>query len=170
MPPSVASAPGSIAKKSPVPLQMLVQLHARDAGFHGCIEVVGVDREDAVHAREVDAHPAVKREHMAFERTAGAECDDGNIVLAAERDDLRDFRGGFGIDDGVGRRDVVRRFVLAMLLEYRGAGGDPVAEFSLQRGQQGGGERFAQWLRGVHGRRWTGFTGLTGFKRLIGCF
>ena len=61
----------------------------------------------------------------------------------------------FGKDHGVGRRDVVRRFVLAVLLEYRGAGGDPVAEFSLQRGQQAGGKRFAQWLRGVHGRRWT---------------
>ena len=83
MPPSVASAPGSIGKKQSRVLQMLVQLLARDAGLHRAVEVLGVDREDVVHAAHVDAHAAVDREHMAFER--GADAVGNDVACRARR-------------------------------------------------------------------------------------
>jgi hypothetical protein len=40
MPPSVASAPGSIGKKSPVSCRLLIELLARDAGLDRDVEIV----------------------------------------------------------------------------------------------------------------------------------
>ncbi len=58
MPPSEASAPGSIGKNTPLIAQMLVELLAGDAGLDHAIEILGVNGKDAVHVAEIEADAA----------------------------------------------------------------------------------------------------------------
>ena len=76
MPPSEASAPGSIGKNRPLVAQMLVERLARDAGLDDAIEILGVHGQHLVHVAEVDRHAAERRVDVAFQRGAGAEGDD----------------------------------------------------------------------------------------------
>jgi hypothetical protein len=47
---------------------LVVQLLARHAGLHRHREVFRLDGQHAVHAAQVDAHAALYREQVAFER------------------------------------------------------------------------------------------------------
>ena len=73
---------------------MLVELLARDPGLDGGVEILGVDAQDPVHLRHVDADAARQRRDMALERGAGAEGDDRRLVLGAKLDDRGDLLGG----------------------------------------------------------------------------
>ena len=84
MPPSVASAPGSIGKEEAGVVQIVVELLAGDAGLDDAIEVLGVDGENLVHPRAVERHAAVRRVDMALERGADAERNDRRVVPRAE--------------------------------------------------------------------------------------
>ena len=120
MPPSEASAPGSIGKNRPVWLDLVVELLARHAGLHGDGQVLGVDREHLVHARQVDADAALHREQMAFERRADAERDHRHRVLRRPAaTDVGDVVGALAEHHRLGRRRVDRRFVAAVLLAHR---------------------------------------------------
>ena len=69
--------------------QMRVERLAGDAGLDHAIEVLGVDGEHAVHAREIDANAAVQRIDVAFQRRAGAEADDRRVVPRRRSSPLR---------------------------------------------------------------------------------
>ena len=71
-------------EEQPGVAQILVELLARDPGLDGGVEILGVDPQDPVHLRQVDADAAVQRRDMAFERGAGAEGDDRRLVLGAQ--------------------------------------------------------------------------------------
>ena len=106
--------------------QRLVELAARDARFHADVEVVDGQAKDAVHLAHVDADPPVQRLDVALERAAGAEGDDRRLVTGAHADDRGRLLGARREDDGVGRRDGVKRLVGAVLLADVVAGEDAV--------------------------------------------
>ncbi len=70
--------------------KVIVQLLARDAGFHHAVEIFRVDGDDALHLRCVDANAAERRVHMAFERSARSKSDHGHAMGRASLHDLRD--------------------------------------------------------------------------------
>ena len=115
---------------------MRVQLLARHAGLDGAVEVLGADPQDAVHLRQVDAHPAAHRSDVAFQRRAGAEGDDRHARLGAARNDLGDLLGRAGEDDGVGRGVGMVRLAAAVLLARRRGGGEPRSEPLLETGER----------------------------------
>src|SRR2546430_8285833 len=47
--------------------QMLVELLAGDSGLNGSIEIFGVDTQDPVHLRQVEANAASKRSDVTLE-------------------------------------------------------------------------------------------------------
>ena len=108
--------------------QIFVELLARHAGLDAAVQVLGVDLQHRVHARQVDAQAAVERRDMAFERCAGAEGDDRHPVFGADLDRLSDLLGRFGVEHGVRRHDRVMVLALAVLLAHRFGGRQPVAE------------------------------------------
>ena len=118
MPPSEASAPGSIGKKQTGIAQVIVQLLARDARLHGNVEILRVDRDDLAHATDVDADAAGERRHMAFERGAGAKGNHRRPMPPADADDLRDLLGREGERHRVGIVWCVERLVSAVLRTY----------------------------------------------------
>ena len=117
--------------------EMLVELLARDAGLHGDVEILDADAQHLVHLREVDADAAVERRHMALERGAGAEGNHRHLVLGAELDDLGDFLGRLDKYHAVRRHRRVEGLVLAVLLQDRGRGREPLAEALAQRVDHG---------------------------------
>jgi hypothetical protein len=121
MPPRVALAPGSIAK-------MGVQLLAPDAGFHNAIKVFRVDREDAVHAGEVERDAAAHRAEAALQRGAGAERDDRRAVRPAEVHQVDDIGARLGEHHGIGPHGGDMRLAEAVLLKRRGGSGEARAE------------------------------------------
>ena len=46
---------------------LVVELHARDAGLHRHRQVLGRDRNDRIHAAQVDADAALDGEQVSFE-------------------------------------------------------------------------------------------------------
>jgi hypothetical protein len=78
-----------------------------DAGLHAAVEVVGLDGEDAVHAGQIEGDAAPDGLDVPFHGGAGTEGHDGRGVLGAQAQDGRDFVGGLGEGDGVGRRGIV---------------------------------------------------------------
>ena len=103
MPPSVASAPGSMGNIRPVLRSALRQLQAGDAGFHRRVEIRVADAQHAVHLAQIDADAAAQRVHVSFERGAGAERHDRQLKALADAGDLRHLGGRCGEADDVGR-------------------------------------------------------------------
>ena len=91
MPPSEASAPGSIGKNSPLVAQVLVQLLAGHARLDDAVEVLLMHRDDPLHQARVDGDAAERRVDMALERRAGPERDDRDPMVRAQAHDLGDF-------------------------------------------------------------------------------
>ena len=138
---------------------LVVELGARHARLHRDREVVGRERHDLLHARQVDAHTALHRQQMPFERGAHAEGNDRHRMRIGQRHDEGDLLGALAVDDQIRRRHVERRLVAAMLLAHRERRRAALAEVGLQglvhrrrhraafhRGQHMGGKR------GVHGQ------------------
>ena len=150
---------------------LVVDLRPRHARLDGDGEVLGVDRDHLVHARQVDADTALDREQVAFERRADAERDHRHSMAVGELDDLRDLVRALAEDDHLGRRSVDRRLVAAVLLAHRERSRAAIAEELLQRfdhrrrdrarreaGHQMGGQRC------VHG----GLLGRAATDRIVG--
>ena len=64
--------------------QMLVELLAGDARLDHAVEILGMDRDDAVHPAGVDRDAAERRVDMALERGAGAERRSTGTPCAAQ--------------------------------------------------------------------------------------
>ena len=62
-----------------------LELRARHARLDGHGQILRTQRDDRVHPRQVEADPAVERNHVALEARAGAERDDGHAVLGRHR-------------------------------------------------------------------------------------
>ena len=118
--------------------QIVVELLARDAGLDHAVEVALVDGEHAVHAREVERQPAVRRVDVAFERGAGAERDDGHAMGAGHPHDLAHLVLVLDPDHGVGRLVGDPGDGVGMLAADRLPGLQPVAEALAQDGNGGG--------------------------------
>ena len=122
--------------------QVFVELLAGDAGLDGAVEVLRVDREDAVHAHQVERDAARGRVDVAFERGAGAVGDHGHPVVGADADDVGDLGGGVGEGHGVGGLGRDPGGGVAVLVADRLPGLEPVAEALAQDrgdGRDGGG-------------------------------
>ena len=108
--------------------QMLVELLAGDAGLDDAVEILGVDRDNRVHARAVEREAAMRRVDMAFQRRAHPEGRDRRVVPGAE------FHRVDHVVSGFGEHDRVRRLVLepGQRVPMRGAdrrgGGEAIAE------------------------------------------
>jgi hypothetical protein len=70
--------------------------------LHDGALILGVDFQDAVHARKNEHHAAGAGERAAGEAGAGAAANDWNFVFGGEFDGLRDVFGGCGKNDDVG--------------------------------------------------------------------
>ena len=95
---------------------MRIQFLAPHAGLNDAVEILGVDREDRVHPREVDADPAENRKRVALDRRTRAERYDRHAGSHAQPHAVGDFLGRRGKDDRVrqGLREMrLARAVLA---------------------------------------------------------
>ena len=110
-----------------------IELVARDAGLHGHRQVLGVDAEDALHPRQVQAHAALHRQQVAFERGSGAVGDHRHAMRVGQGQHRGDLVVAFGEDDRLRRRHVEGRFVATMLLAQGHRSAAAVAEARLQR-------------------------------------
>jgi hypothetical protein len=108
--------------------EVIVQLFPRDAGLDNAVEVRLVDRDDLVHAREVDGDAAARRIQVTFERRAGAERNDRRLVARGDADDFLHFLGRDRPNDGVGRLIFQPRERMAMLATDGLAGLEALAE------------------------------------------
>jgi hypothetical protein len=123
MPPRLASAPGSIGKNSPVLLDLLVELLARDARLHRDGQVLGMDGQHLVHAPEVDADATLHRQQMPLERGAHTKRDHRYLVGVGQRHDAGHFGGRLGKHHRSRRWCGKGGFVAAMLLAHHQRGG-----------------------------------------------
>ena len=112
--------PGVDGEEQARVLDGLVQGLARDAGLHGDSEVVGVDRQHAVHASQVDADAALHGQQMPFERRARAVGDHRHAVLRGQAHGVLHVLRAFGEHHGGGRRRLDRAFVAPVLRAHRG--------------------------------------------------
>ena len=98
---------------------MFVELLARDARLHHRVEVLLVHREHLVHLRKVDAHAALDREDVAFQRRADAVGDHRHAVRAADIDHVPDFFSCFYKNNNIRKRVGEVGLVLAVVLAHR---------------------------------------------------
>jgi hypothetical protein len=73
--------------------ERLRELQAGDASLDGGVEIFGADAQDAIHPAHVDRDATMQRVHVAFQRAAGAERNDGDLTALADADDVDDFGG-----------------------------------------------------------------------------
>ena len=116
--------------------QMLVELLARDARLDGGVEIFGVDAQDIVHLRQVDAYAARQRRDVPLQRGPRAEGDHRRLMLGAKRDDRRDFLGGLREGDRIRRMRGVVGFVLPVTGADRCRGREPITKELAQGGEQ----------------------------------
>ena len=130
-------AAGIDGKEQSLVAQMLVQLLARDARLHPAIHVGGVHRHDRRHLAHVDADAAAHGRHMTLKRRAGAERDGRYAIRMAQAQQPRDLRARVDECHRVGLHGRLCVLAMAMLLTYRGTGGDAVAQKRRGLGQYG---------------------------------
>ncbi len=109
-------------------LQACFQRLPGDAGFHGDVEVVLADAQDARHAGEVDADAAADGVDVTFHRAAHAEGNHRHAVLGAGGDHGRHFVSGQGEDHRVGPGGRVPRLGVTVMFAHGVGRGDSVAE------------------------------------------
>ena len=88
-------------------------------------QILGLQRQDAIHAREVEADAARVRDHVPFQAGARSEGDDGHAVLLGEPQHVRHILGRRGVDDDVGPTTGVDGHVLGVQIAIRCAQRDP---------------------------------------------
>ena len=103
----------------PVRAGRRLELRARHARLDGRGQVVGPQRDDRVHARQVEADPAVERDHVALEARARAERHDGHAGAVRVREHGRDLGGRLREDDDVRAVRRVIREIGRVLVEHR---------------------------------------------------
>lgn len=134
--------------------QMLVELLAPHAGLDGAVEILGIDRQDHVHLRHVDADPAAHRGDIALDRGAGAEGDDRHLRLDAEPDDLDHLLGAARKGDRVRQHCGEMGLAAAVLKPHRLAEVKPVADDAAQLPGESVGQRPGRRCRGrAHGQK-----------------
>ena len=121
-------------------LELGVELLARHARLHAAVEIGRIDLEHLVHLRQVDAHAAVQRRHVALERRADAERDHRHARRVAQAHDGGDLLVACA---GTPRRRAMpasaQPFAVAVLLADRRAHLGALAEIADQRAHQIGG-------------------------------
>ncbi|ABA50808.1 hypothetical protein BURPS1710b_3340 [Burkholderia pseudomallei 1710b] len=129
--------------------QRVVQRAAREPGLDGRGQVVGVDRQHAVHLRQIERHAAAHREQMALERRADAVGDQRHVVSCAEEDCIAHVVGRACEHDGVGQLRIERRLVAAVMGAHRLRDRHARAEPGGERVDEGGGKRATRRRGGV---------------------
>ena len=114
--------------------QMLIQLLAGHAGFDQAVHILGVDLQDAGHAREIEADPLPYRVHMPFEGGARAERHHRHVMAVAEGEKLRDLLRRLHEGDGVGQGGGGAVLAAAVLLAHRRVGGQALPEQAARSG------------------------------------
>ena len=136
MPPSEASAPGSIGKNTPWSRRCSLSClrvtpgsmtQSRSSAMHG---------ENAVHVAEIEADAAARRVDLAFERGAGAERDHRHAVRRAQPHDVLHLFGRLRKHHRIRRLVVDPGRGMAVLLAHRLRGDEPVAEARGERGDR----------------------------------
>ena len=84
--------------------QVRIERLARYAGLDDAIEILGVDRENPVHAAAVQRESAVERVDVAFERCADAERHNRRIMRRANAHGVDHVLAALGEHDSVRRR------------------------------------------------------------------
>ena len=124
MPPSVASAPGSTGNQSPRGPAAASSCDRVTPALHRRGEIVRAERDDRVHARQVETDSAVQRDHVPFEARSGAERHDRHAGRVRVLEHSRNFFGRFREDDDVGAMRRVIGEVAGVLVEDRVAVAD----------------------------------------------
>ena len=88
-------------EEEPVLPRRPFELRPRHPRLDGRGQVAGRDLDDPVHAREVEADAAARRNHVAFEARAGAERRHGHLALVRQREHPRDVVGRGRVDHEV---------------------------------------------------------------------
>jgi hypothetical protein len=115
---------------------MRVELLAGDAGLHGDVQVLGVDRQHLVHGGEIDRNAASDSRHVALERGAGAERHHRHGVLGTDLDDPAHFIGRAHEGHRLRRLGEVITLAAPMLLADRSRRREPVAEQLTKRAER----------------------------------
>ena len=123
--------------------QMLIELLAGDTRLDGGVEIFGVDPQDVVHLRQVDAYAARQRRDVPLQRGPRAEGDHRRLMLGTKRNDRGDFLGGAREGDGIRRMRGVVGFVLPVTGADRCRGRKPIPKELAQGGEQSRVEGFA---------------------------
>ena len=80
-------------EEQPHVAEIFVELLAANAGLDGAVEILGIDAEDRIHLRQIQADPPAHRGDIALHRRAGPEGNDRHLIEAAELHDLDHFLG-----------------------------------------------------------------------------
>ena len=113
-------------------LERLIELLAGDAWLHGHRQVLGVQSQDAIHARHVQADAAPDRQQVPLQRGACTVGDDRHPGRSTKPDHPGHFSLALGKHHGLRRRHVEHRLIAPMLLSHREGGGATGAEIGLQ--------------------------------------
>src|SRR5437667_209022 len=98
---------------------MLIELFAGNPGLNGSVEILGVDAQNPVHLRQVEANAAGKRGDVTLEGGPGAERDYWCGAFGAKSNDSGDLFGAARKGDRVRSMRGMIGFVLAMLSANR---------------------------------------------------
>ena len=111
---------------------------ARDARLHGRSQVLGLDCQDPVHPRQVEADAARHRYDVPLQARADAEGSHGDLLRGGELEDADNVLRRRGVDDEIGAVRRVKRHVLAVQIAIGITGRDPglVPEHLVQCGRQ----------------------------------
>ena len=80
---------------------MLVELLSCHPGLDNGVEIFGVDPQNSIHLRQIDANAARKCGYMTLKRCPRPKGDDRSLVIGASLDDGHDFLGVASKGDGV---------------------------------------------------------------------
>jgi hypothetical protein len=113
---------------------MGVQLLARHPRLDQHVEILAIDLDDAVHAAHIDRHTALEGRHLALERGADAEGDDGRLEAVGKPGDGRHVLGRARKDDDIGRMDRMPGFVMPMTFQDRRLGRNAIRPQQIGQG------------------------------------
>ena len=112
--------------------ELFVQRLACHPGLHRGIHVLGVDRQNLIHLRQIDAHAAVNGQDMPFERGAGAVGNHRHAMTATKIHNGYDFLGAVRKHHCIGQGMWVAGLILAVMLAYGSGGAEALAQLLLQ--------------------------------------
>ena len=149
---------GIDGEKQSVRLERLVKLLARHAGLHPHRQVLGLDGQHLVHARDIQADTALHRQQMPLQGRTHTKRNDRHFVAGRQRHGVGRVGAGLGKHHSHRRGSIQRRLVAPMLLAYRQGSRALRAKARLQsrhksridRAQRNSGQIGSG--RGVHGQ------------------